>query len=319
MTPFWPLSRWNPRTPRCRAGTFLIAAGLGLVLTGCGSTSETAAAPTPAGSSTTPSESVSPTSSSTQDRPRPTGSPRPMGHIHGVGRDATTGDVVLATHGGLFRIDASGPTPVGPVVDLMGFAIAADGSYLASGHPGTTTELPNPVGLIRSTDGGATWTSLSRGGESDFHGLSAGSGLVAGFDGTLRVSTDGGRTWEARRMPSAPHVLAVSASSERVLATTQDGLLHSDDGGASWTRVTTPELLVAVHWADDETVAGVDVAGRLVLSEDGGTTWRTGPTSLGEVQAVHASRTPDGVEVLAVAGDAVLRTTDLGATTERLL
>ena len=174
------------------------------------------------------------------------------GHIHGVARDPDTGDIVLATHAGLFRLGADGPTPVGPDVDLMGFAISPDGSYLGSGHPGPGSDLGQPVGLIRSTDGGRTWTTLSRSGESDFHGLTAGDGLVAGFDGALRVSADG-RSWRTVAIPAEPHVLAASPAGDRLLATTPDGLLASTDGGGTWSTVPTPELLVAVDWVDADT------------------------------------------------------------------
>lgn len=316
-------ARSHPAAREFRTGLWLLAAlGLGLGLSACGT--DDAPAAQPAAASPTASVSpggigtASPSPTVTRERPRPTGPPRPMGHIHGVGRDPLSGDVVLATHGGLFRVDPTGPTPVGPVVDLMGFAIAADGSYLASGHPGTETDLPEPVGLIRSTDGGDTWTPVSRSGQSDFHGLTAGSGLVAGFDGTLRVSEDG-RSWTERSIPSAPHVLAAAPDGSRLLATTQSGLLSTVDGGRSWESLDTPELLMAVSWADDETVVGVGVSGRLVLSEDSGATWSTGPKPVGPASSLHAGRTPDGVEVLAVVGDGVVSTTDLGRTVERVV
>ncbi len=52
--------------------------------------------------------------------------------------------------------------------------------FYASGHPGPGVELPAPVGLIESRDGGATWDPLSRQGESDFHALTASdAGVVA--------------------------------------------------------------------------------------------------------------------------------------------
>ena len=302
-----------------RTAIGVLAAGALAVLAACGSEQvprdPSSQVPSP---SVTASPSSSTTPSAVPDSPRPTGSPRPMGHIHGLARDPATGDVLLATHGGLFRLDPSGPTAVGPVVDLMGFTVAADGSYLASGHPGQGTDLPNPVGLLSSTDGGATWSSMSRGGESDFHGLTAGSGLVAGFDGRLRVSPDG-RSWTARDIPAEPHVLALSPNGDRLLATTREGLLLSRDAGVTWAELNTPALLVAVDWADTDTIAGVDVTGRLALSEDGGATWRTGSNQVGEVTALHASATADGVELLVVVGGTVMRTIDLGSSVELLL
>jgi hypothetical protein len=34
---------------------------------------------------------------------------------------------------------------VGPVVDLMGFTVTPEGRHPASGHPGTGTDLPEPL------------------------------------------------------------------------------------------------------------------------------------------------------------------------------
>ena len=241
-----------------------------------------------------------------------------MGHVHGLARDPGSGDVLLATHGGLFRLDPGGPVPVGPVVDLMGFAIAPDGRYLGSGHPGAGVDLEQPVGLIRSDDMGASWTVLSRAGESDFHALTAAPGVVAGFDGSLRVGADGS-SWQVRTIPAEPHTLAASPSGDRLLATTEKGLLASIDRGASWTRVTAPELLVAVTWAEPDTVVGVGVSGRLALSEDGGASWTQGERPVGRATALHATRTGGQVEVLLVVGDHVVRTLDLGRSLDRLL
>ncbi len=90
------------------------------------------------------------------------------------------GLVYLATHDGLFHYDDSGPVRVGPVIDLMGFTVVGPDHFYASGHPGPGVELPAPVGLIESRDGGATWDPLSRQGESDFHALTASdAGVVA--------------------------------------------------------------------------------------------------------------------------------------------
>ena len=264
--------------------------------------------------------SVNPTATGPAASVPPAGVPRPMGHIHGLGREPGTGVVVLATHGGLFRLDPAGPVLVGPVVDLMGFAVAPDGAYLASGHPGVGTDLEQPVGLIRSTDAGATWSTLSRAGASDFHGLTAGQGVVAAFDGTLRFSTDGAQ-WRTVTIPTEPHVLAASPNGDRVLATTRDGLLATDDDGSNWTTLAPPELLVAVDWADANTVVGVGTTGRLVLSEDRGSTWQSGPKEVGEATTLDAHRVDGALDIVVVVagGSTAVMTTDLGATTTALL
>ena len=62
---------------------------------------------------------------------------------------------------GLFRHVNGELVQNGQVIDLMGFAVAPDGTYYASGHPGAGVDLPQPVGLITSTDAGRTWRVAS--------------------------------------------------------------------------------------------------------------------------------------------------------------
>lgn len=239
-------------------------------------------------------------------------------HVHGVARDATTGQVVIATHEGAFLRDSGEWVARGPVVDLMGFTIAADGTWLASGHPGINVDLPQPVGLISSTDQGRTWTVESRGGQSDFHALATGRGLVVGFDGALRTTSDR-RTWADRAIPAPAHSLGVSPKSGTVLATTEKGLLRSTDGGQNWTTLAPPGLVALVAWADDQTIVGATVEGVIVTSVDGGKSWKAGTTAVPEVSALSASRLPSGqIEILIVSGTSVLVSTDGGSTTTRL-
>ncbi|MDN5797739.1 MAG: hypothetical protein L0H79_18605 [Intrasporangium sp.] len=238
-------------------------------------------------------------------------------HIHGITRDPRTGKVVIATHQGLYGLEQDGWTGGGPVLDLMGFAIAPDGSYLGSGHPGPALNLPQPAGLVRSTDQGRTWTVLSRGGESDFHALAAGPDFVIGFDGTLRLTEDQ-TTWSDLAIPAAPHSLAASPTSGVVLAATEQGLLASGDRGATWKPLTPPALLGLVAWADDNTIVGAGVDRRLHLSRDAGQSWTAGTKEVGEVTALGASTSDGKAEALFVVGTDVLRSTDGGATTERL-
>lgn len=238
-------------------------------------------------------------------------------HIHGITRDPRSGKVVIATHQGLYRLDPGGWTGGGQVLDLMGFTIASDGSYLGSGHPGPALKMPQPAGLVRSADEGRTWQVLSRGGESDFHALAAGPDFVIGFDGTLRLTTDR-MTWSDVAIPAAPHSLAVAPASGIILATTEQGLLASRDRGTSWEPLTPPALLALVAWADESTVVGAGVDGRLHLSRDAGQSWTAGTKEVGAVTALGASTSDGKVEALFVVGTDVLRSTDEGATTERL-
>ena len=237
----------------------------------------------------------------------------PAAHVHGVGRDPGTGSLLLATHEGLFRIGEKGRRQrVGPIIDLMGFTIAGANHYYASGHPNVVRELPQPMGLIESTDGGKTWKVLSRGGESDFHALAKAGDTVVAFDGQLRRTTDG-RAWATTSIPAAPRALASDPAGTRVLATTERGLLASTDRGATWAQATGAPLLLLVAWADKQTVVGVAPDGTVAISEDAGKTWRTTGKTEPAPQAMSASMTTSGLEILIVTEHGVLASKD-GAT-----
>ena len=116
----------------------------------------------------------------------------PSPHVHGISVNRETDQVLLATHESLFDVTKSPATKIGGTNDLMGFTAAADqGVFYASGHPGPGSERPNPMGLIRSVDGGKTWEQLSRQGESDFHALATTKSGIVAYDGTLQTSPDG--------------------------------------------------------------------------------------------------------------------------------
>ncbi|WP_241038533.1 F510_1955 family glycosylhydrolase [Blastococcus litoris] len=233
-------------------------------------------------------------------------------HIHGVAIDPSGDRVLLATHDGLFEVGDDGDTThIGPVIDLMGFAVRGPDHFVASGHPGPDVDLPQPVGLIESTDGGRTWRELSRQGQSDFHALTVGEAGVLGYDGTLVRSADG-HEWEELTIPAQPASLAASPDGRSVLATTQQGLLRSPDGGASWNPVDGAPLLQIVDWADAISVVGVDPSGQVWRSADAGATWYEGPRLGAAPQAIAASLEQGSWRILVVTTTALLESVDGG-------
>lgn len=246
-------------------------------------------------------------------------------HIHGAMRDAD-GTLLIATHHGLFKESDDGLIAVGPVVDLMGFAVGPDGTYYASGHPGMQTDLPQPLGLVQSTDGGATWEVLSRGGESDFHALAVSDDQVLGFDGALRQSADG-KEWSTREIPLEPISLAISPDNSTVIASTGTAVLSTSTAAlqsgsnlTAWSPLASAPPAVLVTYADDATIIALAADGRLHQSTDGGTTWTSGTIPIAAASSLSATRLNDNeVEVLVGSGNNVLSTTDLGATTSPLI
>ncbi len=291
------LDRWRPPARQCPAALATGAVLVAVALSACTAVDERADAAPAAPHSDTAA----------------------LNHVHGVAVDPADDSVYLAAHAGLYRLSADGDVRVGPEIDLMGFAVVGPGHFIASGHPGPATDLPQPVGLIESTDGGQTWQVLSRAGESDFHALASSSAGVLGFDGSLLSSADGS-TWQRREILAPPASLAATADGTRVLATTDQGVLLSTDGGVSWSVAAGSPLLQLVDWAPDgRTAVGVDPAGIVWSSPDSGASW-TEQGDLGAApQAMDVSASPDGrSRLLVVTGAAVVESFDNGRTITEL-
>ncbi|WP_312182857.1 F510_1955 family glycosylhydrolase [Arthrobacter sp.] len=216
-------------------------------------------------------------------------------HVHALALKPGTTDVLLASHEGIFELDGNELRPTGANIDLMGFAVDGNGDYLASGHPGPGVDLPNPVGLIRSTDG-ENWTQESLAGQSDFHALAATSGGIIGFDGTLRLSGDG-KTWSDSPTQLTPYSLAGSPSGPLAVATTEDGAYRSDDAGRSWSKIPDSPVIMLAAVTAQSRIVGVLPDGRILTSEDPGAPWDSAGQVAGYPVAVTAAETEDGLQI----------------------
>ena len=217
--------------------------------------------------------------------------PVELEHVHGLGVDPASGDLYAGTHYGLVRLPEGGePTRVGGLVqDFMGFTVVGPGHFLASGHPGEDQDGPSTLGLIESTDGGRSWQTLSLAGEADFHALEAKRGLVYGYNaGQLMVSADK-RTWDTRASIALADLAVSPQDPQTLLATTQQGLARSADGGRSFRLVTAAPLLQLVTWPEAGRVVGVAPDGAAYVSEDGGSTWQRRGTAGGAPEALTTS------------------------------
>ena len=166
-------------------------------------------------------------------------------HIHGLAVDRQDrGRLLIATHHGLHALDLETGLTVRVSDhrdDLMGFVAdpVSPGAFLASGHPARGGNL----GVIASTDGGASWEKLSDGvhGPVDFHQMDvskADPAVVWGNHGGLQRSRDGGRSWE--RIADAPvgliDIAASAVAPERLYAATEAGLYVSEADATDWQR-----------------------------------------------------------------------------------
>lgn len=181
-------------------------------------------------------------------------------HIHGLSFSSDGSQLFVPAHDGLLVYeDGRWIVPDLPVHDYMGYSGTDDG-FFSSGHPGPGSNLVNPLGLVRSTDGGATFETLAFEGESDFHLMAAGyenhavyvvnpaqnSRLPVGLHYTL----DDGQTWEqsqAQGISGGPIQLGVHPTEPGTVAiAAEGGLFLSNNYGDTFTRIGDASPVTAV-------------------------------------------------------------------------
>lgn len=132
--------------------------------------------------------------------------------------------------------------------------------------------------------GGSAVSPISRLRTADFHSLAYSAAdpetVFFGHHGGLKVSTDGGRTWQDSSLRNADAMaLAAPASSPQTMYTAGHNVfLRSEDGGRSWQVVANnlPGLDIHGFAADPQDANRVyaHVVGfGLFRSDDGGETW----------------------------------------------
>jgi hypothetical protein len=235
----------------------------------------------------------------------PVAAPQAFEHIHALTVDPNNGDLIVATHEGLYElvVGSDGATtadgPVGGLdFDLMGFTLIGNTAY-ASGHPGATTPdsfgTPN-LGLISSIDRGKTWVNVSRAGQTDFHALTvapsgedASAARIFGLDSSklaIQRSLDGGISWTDGAELVARDIVADPARPGTIFATTENGLAVSSDNASSFEIVPgAPALYLLTISSDTHLLAGIDTSG-MVWKQNSADEWVRGGSVSGTPQAV---------------------------------
>lgn len=258
-----------------------------------------------------------------------------MPHLHGLAFSPDGRQLIVPAHSGL-RIyeDGAWRTPEVLAHDFMGFAAADDGFY-SSGHPAPGSDLTNPLGLVRSGDGGATLQPLGFAGESDFHTMGVGYRSHAIYlvnpapNSTLpagpHYSLDRGASWQpfaGRGVSAAPYAIAVHPDEPGTLALPTDaGLLQSSDYGASFALVGPPEPATAAVYSLDgaRLLFGATTLYALDLAS-GGIAALNAPALAAEDVFTYIATSPAAAETLAVATMQrdVFLSLDGGATWEQI-
>jgi hypothetical protein len=209
------------------------------------------------------------------------------------------GFLYACTTDGLHRLSLADPdtvwTPLGfggqNVLDLVALGpLSFLAAKMMTGAPDDT------VSLFRSINGGASWQPFQNGfgagsgssGRQARHLLAlAGSpGTVLATSGRIEKSTDAGGSWRAVWEAGAINAIEQSPAEPQVLWAGGESVifspyaLKSSDAGESWKQINlfaggdNAVDAIAGH-PTDSSVVYLGMEGRVMKSEDGGTTWWT--------------------------------------------
>lgn len=246
-------------------------------------------------------------------------------HMHGLtySNDST---IYIGTHEGMISSKDQGntwSTVSSYDFDFMGFHTLSNGGMITSGHPGPNTDLPNPLGFMKSTDNGETWDSVSLLGKIDFHIMTSdfdnpdiiyalnqmGEGE---YGAGIFKTTDGGLNWEKiepQGLPDDLHkvysLISLPEDENILLAGTDIGVMRSEDGGKTWVMHDNQRFITAFSVIPNEnkdlisySITKDDAA--IMISKDKGATWEKFGLNLGQDAGNYISVNPENLEQIIV-------------------
>jgi photosystem II stability/assembly factor-like uncharacterized protein len=196
-----------------------------------------------------------------------------VSHIHHV--KVVENKVLVLTHEGLYELVGKNDMKlVGKdKLDVMGFTTLGKALF-ASGHPSQGSKMPNPIGLVKSLDGGSTWKAVSLVGKVDFHFLEGARSDLYGADsqtGNLIYSADSGKTWSTLGSNTFTDIAVSPDTSGMAIAINNSELLLTENAFKSTTKIKNGLKFTQVEWRNSG-LYGLS-GSALYKSTNSGKTW----------------------------------------------
>jgi hypothetical protein len=173
-----------------------------------------------------------------------------VSHIHHV--KAVEKKVLVLTHEGLYELVTKNDMKlVGKEkIDVMGFT-ALGNSLFASGHPAQGSKAPNPIGLVKSIDGGQSWKAVSLVGKVDFHFLEGAGTDLYGADsqsGNLIYSSDSGKKWRNVGANTFADIAVSPKVSGMAIALKDSELLLTENAFKTSVKIKSALKFTQIEW-----------------------------------------------------------------------
>jgi len=173
-----------------------------------------------------------------------------VSHIHHV--KVIENKVLVLTHEGLYELVGKNDMKLigKDRIDVMGFTSLGK-LLFASGHPAIGSKMPNPIGLVKSLDGGLTWKSVSLVGKVDFHFLEGAGTDLYGADsqtGKLMYSSDSGKTWKDLGENTFTDIAVSPKMSGMAIAIKDSELLLTEQAFKSTTKIKNTLKITQIEW-----------------------------------------------------------------------
>ena len=246
-------------------------------------------------------------------------------YVNALDVDPEDGSLLLTTNKGFWRIDpetdevervrgtAQAGGKAAPVGTFLEVEVAGPGRTWAPGTP-APNGLPSYLGYMESEDAGRSWKVLSRLGTADLHKIVLLHGRLYAFDavlGAMLISGDGGRTFTEQFTPRGLIIdFEVDPQDpDRILASTDQELFRSTDGGKGW-RGVAPGEGIRLAWPAPDALYRAEKDGTVERSRDGGSRWEPAGEVPGEPYRLKATG-PEAL-LLALSDGTVMETEDGG-------
>ncbi len=174
-----------------------------------------------------------------------------VSHIHHV--KVIEKKVLVLTHEGLFELVSKNDMKlVGKDrIDVMGFTTLGK-VFFASGHPAAGSKAPNPIGLVKSIDGGLSWKAVSLVGKVDFHFLEGARTDLYGADsqsGDLLHSANSGKTWSSLGVNTFADIAVSPEMSGMAIALKNSELLLTESAFKTSSKIKSALKFTQIEWS----------------------------------------------------------------------